>query len=79
MNKRKLHLWVILALMCCISAVSFAVSPEFAELHQDRVLPDRDVVLKKILFVCGQINACFQGLNDLVAALQMANKNPITA
>lgn len=49
-----------------------AVSPEFLALHGESVLPDRNMVLKKVLFSAGQINGVYQGINDLVAALQLA-------
>ncbi|OGK07947.1 MAG: hypothetical protein A2W80_03325 [Candidatus Riflebacteria bacterium GWC2_50_8] len=79
MNNRKLGLFAIVALMLCVSASAFAVTPEFAALHRDKVLPTHDIVLKKILFVCGQINGLYHGINDMVGALQLAKNNNITA
>lgn len=79
MNNRKLGFSAIVALMLYVSASAFAVTPEFAALHQDKVLPTHDIVLKKILFVCGQINAMYHGINDMVGALQLAKNNNITA
>lgn len=78
MKNRNPGLLAIMALMFCIAGAAFAVTPEFAALHQDKVLPDHDIVLKKILFVCGQINAAYHGMNDMVAALQLAKKNDLT-
>ncbi len=49
-----------------------AVSLEFLALHGEKVLPDRNMVLKKVLFSAGQVNGVYQGINDLVAALQLA-------
>ncbi len=49
-----------------------AVSPEFLELHREVVLPERAMVVKKVLFVSGQVNGIYHGINDLVAALQLA-------
>lgn len=51
-----------------------AVSPEFLALHGEAVVPDRDMVLKKVLFVSGQVNGIYHGINDLVAVLQLAKK-----
>ncbi|PKL41807.1 MAG: hypothetical protein CVV41_16700 [Candidatus Riflebacteria bacterium HGW-Riflebacteria-1] len=79
MNNRKLGLFAIVALMLCVSASTFAVTPEFAALHHDKVLPTHDIVLKKTLFVCGQINGLYHGINDMVGALQLAKNNNITA
>ena len=79
MNNRKLGLLAIAALMLCTSAPAFAVTPEFAALHHDKVLPSHDIVLKKILFVCGLINGAYHGINDMVGALQLAKENKITA
>ncbi|HNW34881.1 MAG TPA: hypothetical protein PKM25_08115, partial [Candidatus Ozemobacteraceae bacterium] len=52
-----------------------AVTPAFAELHRDQLPLTKDVVLKKMLYTCGSINAAYHGLNDLLAALQYAKKN----
>lgn len=49
-----------------------AVSPEFLALHGESVVPDRNMVLKKVLFSAGQVNGVYHGINDLVAALQLA-------
>ncbi|PKL46436.1 MAG: hypothetical protein CVV42_16445 [Candidatus Riflebacteria bacterium HGW-Riflebacteria-2] len=78
MKNRKLGLFAVIALVLCVSASVSAVTPEFAALHQDRVQPTHDVVLKKILFVCGQINALYHGTNDMVGALQLAKNNNVT-
>lgn len=79
MNNRKLGLFAIVVLMLCVSASAFAVTPEFAALHRDKVLPTHDIVLKKVLFVSGQINGLYHGINDMVGALQLAKNNNITA
>lgn len=62
---------ITIFLLCCCS-MSFAVTPEFAQAHREPLLPDKNLVFKKTLFVCGQINAAYLGINDLVAALQLA-------
>ncbi|NLI78137.1 MAG: hypothetical protein GX442_17100 [Candidatus Riflebacteria bacterium] len=63
---------VVLALMG-VGAVH-AVTPAFGELHREPVLPEKQVVLKKLLFAAGLMNAVYLGINDLVAALQLAKK-----
>ncbi|MDN5280641.1 MAG: hypothetical protein PWR01_4606 [Clostridiales bacterium] len=57
------------------AASVYAVSPEFAEIHRETLVPDKNLVFKKTLFVCGLINAAYLGLNDQVAALQLVKKN----
>lgn len=66
-------LCVILMLAVCSTAM--AVTPRFAEIHQEPLKPSKDLVFKKTLFVCGLINAAYLGINDLVAALQLAKTN----
>ena len=59
-----------------LSALSLqAVTPKFAAAHLEALKPDKDLVFKKTLFVCGLVNAAYLGNNDLVAALQLANKS----
>ncbi|NCB37185.1 MAG: hypothetical protein EOM80_00315 [Erysipelotrichia bacterium] len=78
MHNRNLSVVLLLALMLVVSAVSYGVSPEFAALHRESIAPDRNIVLKKVLFLCGQVNAAYHGINDMVAALQLAKENKIT-
>jgi len=70
MNMR-LRLLLVLGLVLAIVSAASAVTPEFAALHGERVIPDRQVVLKKVLYASGLMNAGYLGLNDLVAALQL--------
>jgi hypothetical protein len=79
MKNRKYGLFAVVTLMLWFCASASAVTPEFAALHRDKVQPTHDIVLKKILFVCGQINALYHGTNDMVAALQLAKNNNISA
>ncbi|GAB4272195.1 MAG: hypothetical protein Kow0029_10620 [Candidatus Rifleibacteriota bacterium] len=71
-------------LVCALFIMAFssqltAVSPEFSRLHREQVTPDREIVFKKILFVCGLVNSAYHGINDLVAALQLVKKNNLSA
>ncbi len=77
MKNRKSVLFV--ALLLCFCAPAFAVTPEFAALHRDKIPLTHDIVLKKILFVCGQINGLYHGINDMVGALQLAKNSNVTA
>lgn len=52
------------------SAVN-ASEPDFYALHSERLVPDRETVLKKLLYSCGLMNGAYLGINDLVAALQL--------
>ncbi len=70
----------ILGIFVIAYALSFgtpagAVTPEFAALHRDAYHLTKNVVLKKMLYTCGSINAAYAGINDLVSALQYAKKN----
>ncbi|HOY68016.1 MAG TPA: hypothetical protein PLP29_14095 [Candidatus Ozemobacteraceae bacterium] len=59
----------------CLPPTAQATTPRFAELHRDQFPLTKEVVLKKMLFACGMIDASFHGINDLVAALQYTKKN----
>ena len=48
---------------------------KFDKAHKESFKLDKDTVFKKILFCCGLINAAYLGINDQVAALQLAKKN----
>lgn len=61
--------------MIGLPATARATTPAFAALHRDPFPLTKEVVLKKMLYSCGTINAAFHGINDLVAALQYAKKN----
>jgi hypothetical protein len=61
--------------MLAVSLTATAVTPRFAEIHREPLKPSKDLVFKKTLFVCGLINAAYLGINDLVAALQLAKTN----
>ena len=58
--------------MFSVTNLGFAATDEFSRLHNELVAPNKDFVLKKIIFVCGLLNAGYQGLNNLVDALQLA-------
>ena len=73
MKRGMLFCALMLALMAS-TAVS-AVTPRFAELHREPLKIDAEVVLKKMLYTTGMINAAYLGMNDLVAGLQMAKKS----
>jgi len=76
MNNRKICL--IAAFMLYLTLPAFAVTPEFARLHHERLAPTHDIVLKKVLFVSGQINGVYHGINDLVGALMLIKENKVT-
>lgn len=68
---------VLCALLLVFSALSpaAAVTPRFADVHREPLKIDAEVVLKKMLYATGMINAAYLGMNDLVAGLQYAKKS----
>lgn len=72
-------LLLIVMVFASFSSAASGVTPKFADVHREPLLPTKDLVFKKTLFVCGLINAAYLGLNDHVAALQMAKKSKMTA
>lgn len=54
-----------------------AMTPRFAQLHREPLKPDKQVVLKKLLYVTGLINGTYLGINDLVASLQLIKKTSV--
>ncbi len=64
--------FLILVILVLTANIVSAVTPEFAEAHREPLQPEKDIVFKKTLFVCGLVNAAYLGINDLVAALQLA-------
>lgn len=65
-------IFALMLVMLMLTTIAGAVTPKFAEVHNEPLRPDKDLVFKKTLFVCGLINAAYLGINDLVAALQLA-------
>lgn len=65
-------IFALVLVMLMLTTIAGAVTPKFAEVHNEPLRPDKDLVFKKTLFVCGLINAAYLGINDLVAALQLA-------
>ena len=66
--------FILAACITLWSSCLGAVTPEFVALHRESLHPTKDVVLKKLLFVSGLMNAGYHGLNDLVAALQLVKQ-----
>ncbi|MBI3038813.1 hypothetical protein HYY75_07170 [bacterium] len=54
-----------------LSFPGFANTSDFSSLHREVGVPTKDVILKKLLYVCGLMNGAYLGMNDLVAALNM--------
>lgn len=64
---------VLIGIGCWYGTVD-AATPRFSEVHREPLIPSREVVLKKTLYLSGLMNAGYLGLNDLVAGLQLAKK-----
>ena len=67
--------WMLCLCLALWASWGWAMTPEFADLHREKVPPSKDVVLKKLLFVTGLMNAAYHGVNDLVAALQLVKNS----
>ncbi len=65
---------VLLLAAVLFSCTGYAATDKFSRLHNDLVVPKKDYVLKKVIFVCGLLNACYHGMNDLVDALMLAKE-----
>ena len=65
-----------LLIVILFTTASWAVTEKFARVHREPLKPDRDAVFKKTLFISGLTNAAYLGLNDMVAALQLAKYEP---
>ncbi len=64
----------LLMALLCLHPVCGATD-KFLDVHHEKQKLSKDVVLKKLLFVSGLVNATYLGLNDLVAALQLAKNS----
>jgi len=65
---------VLIAIGCCSDPI-VAATPRFSEVHREPLVPTKEVVLKKVLYLAGLMNAGYLGINDLVAGLQLTKKN----
>lgn len=75
MKTRNLTLATLIAILV-ITTSSWAVTAKFAAVQREPLTPDKDTVFKKTLFISGLTNAAYLGLNDMVAALQLAKDEP---
>jgi len=68
--------WVVVFffLLFCPSFI-FSATQEFSELHcETTATPSKEMVLKKVLFLVGLMNACYLGMNELVYGIQLAKE-----
>lgn len=74
MIKNKVIFFVVAIIVFTPFSPLFSDSSLFNKVHKESLIPDRQMVLKKILFVSGLTNGVYHGINDLVAALQLVKK-----